>query len=127
MLYGLANGEIVEGTTLVDATSGSTAISEAYFAQLLGLAFIAVVPCGTSQAKLDLIERSGGRCLLVEHAGEVYAEADRLGSLPGHRYLDQFGRASLVTDWRGNNRIASSIFEQMTHEGAVALSDWRAC
>lgn len=116
VLHGLVNGDIVEGTTLVDATSGSTAISEAYFAQLLGLAFVAVVPRGTSRAKLDLIERSGGRCLLVERAGDVYAEAERLGALPDHHYLDQFGMASTVTDWRGNNTIASSIFEQMAHE-----------
>lgn len=45
-LYGLCNGWIVEGTTIVEASSGSTAVSEAYFARLLGLSFIAVVPPG---------------------------------------------------------------------------------
>ena len=39
-LYGLCNGWIKEDTTIVEASSGSTAISEAYFAQLLGLPFI---------------------------------------------------------------------------------------
>jgi cysteine synthase A len=116
VLFGLANGDITEGTTLVDATSGSTAISEAYFARMLGLDFVAVVPRATSRAKLDLIERSGGRCELVDHAGAIYAEAERLGTLSGHHYLDQFGMASVVTDWRGNNTIASSIFDQLSHE-----------
>jgi cysteine synthase A len=31
-LYGICNGRIREGTTLVEASSGSTAVSEAYFA-----------------------------------------------------------------------------------------------
>jgi cysteine synthase A len=34
-LYGICNGRICEGTTLVEASSGSTAISEAYFAKLI--------------------------------------------------------------------------------------------
>ena len=37
VLYGLCSGWIEEGTTLVEASSGSTAVSEAYFARLLGL------------------------------------------------------------------------------------------
>ena len=36
-LYALCNGWVREGTTVVEASSGSTAVSEAYFAQLLGL------------------------------------------------------------------------------------------
>lgn len=31
-LYGICNGKILQGTTLVEASSGSTAVSEAYFA-----------------------------------------------------------------------------------------------
>ena len=38
-LYALCNGQIGPGTTIVAASSGSTAISEAYFARLLGLPF----------------------------------------------------------------------------------------
>ncbi|WP_139829425.1 pyridoxal-phosphate dependent enzyme, partial [Lonsdalea iberica] len=33
-LYGLSNGWIKEGTTIIEASSGSTAVSEAYFARL---------------------------------------------------------------------------------------------
>lgn len=116
ILYGLVNGDVGEATTLVEASSGSTAVSEAYFARLLGLPFVAVVPARTSSAKLDLIARHGGRCHLVDDAGAVYAEAERLGSRPGWHYLDQFANASLVTDWRGNNTIASSLFGQMALE-----------
>src|ERR1700716_2031333 len=54
-LYALANGWIKEGTPVIEASSGSTAVSEAYFARLLGLPFIAVMPASTSQEKVDLI------------------------------------------------------------------------
>ena len=33
----------------------------------------------------------------------------------GH-YIDQFTNAALATDWRGNNNIAESIYEQMAEE-----------
>ncbi len=39
ILYGLVNGHIGKDTTLVEASSGSTAVSEAYFARMLGLPF----------------------------------------------------------------------------------------
>lgn len=34
-LYGLCNGWISEDTTVIEASSGSTAVSEAYFAELI--------------------------------------------------------------------------------------------
>ena len=42
-LYALCNGRLHEGQAVVDASSGSTAISEAWFARLLGLPFVAVI------------------------------------------------------------------------------------
>ena len=76
-LYGLCNGWINEGTTIVEASSGSTAVSEAYFAKLLDLPFIAVMPEGTSQQKIDQIEFYGGKCHLVQNT-DIYGEATRL-------------------------------------------------
>lgn len=52
-LYGLCNGNIKKGTTIIESSLGSTAISEAYFAELLDLPFIAVIPKDTSQSKID--------------------------------------------------------------------------
>ena len=115
-LYALCNGWIGEDTTVVEASSGSTAVSEAYFAALLGLPFIAVMPASTSASKIALIESQGGRCHFVERSGEVYAEAERLADETGGHYLDQFTNAERATDWRGNNNIAESIFEQMGDE-----------
>src|SRR5690348_10796955 len=112
-LYGLCNGWIDEGTTLIEASSGSTAVSEAYFAALLGLPFIAVMTASTSPSKIALIESQGGRCHFVAESSQVYAEAQRLADETGGHYLDQFTNAERATDWRGNNNIAVSIFEQM--------------
>lgn len=47
-LYALTNGWLHQGRPVIEASSGSTAVSEAYFARLLGLPFIAVIPTSTS-------------------------------------------------------------------------------
>ncbi|NIY48419.1 PLP-dependent cysteine synthase family protein [Cedecea colo] len=115
-LYGLCNGWIKEGTTIIEASSGSTAVSEAYFARLLGLPFIAVMPGRTAKRKVEQIEFYGGRCHFVDSACEIYAASEMLArELNGH-YMDQFTYAERATDWRGNNNIADSIFRQMEHE-----------
>ncbi len=121
-LYGLCNGHIHHRTTIIESSSGNTAISEAYFAKLLNLPFIAVVPKNTSQQKIDKITFYGGQCHFVE-PNEIYAEAQRLADeLQGH-YMDQFTFAERATDWRGNNNIAESIFEQMSLE-PHPVPDW---
>ncbi|MGJ4931556.1 PLP-dependent cysteine synthase family protein [Bradyrhizobium sp. HKCCYLS2038] len=115
-LYGICNGKIRKGTTLVEASSGSTAVSEAYFANLLDLPFIAVMPSMTSSKKVEAIRRFGGECQFVSDASKVYDVAQRLAKQTGGYYLDQFTFAERATDWRGNNNIAESIFNQMSDE-----------
>ncbi len=115
-LHALVNGHIHEGTTVVEASSGSTAISEAYFARLLGLPFVAVMPASTSADKIALIEAQGGRCHLVDDGATVYAVAQQLASDARGYYMDQFTNAERATDWRGNNNIAETIFDQMSRE-----------
>jgi len=114
-LYGLCNGFIKEGTHIIEASSGSTAVSEAYFAQLLNLPFTAVVPEGTSQKKVDQIAFYNGNCHFVK-ASEIYKESEKLTKAYNGHYMDQFTFAERATDWRGNNNIAESIFSQMKLE-----------
>jgi cysteine synthase A len=125
-LYALCNGWIHENTVVVEASSGSTAVSEAYFAQLLGLRFIAVMPRSTSPEKIALIEFYGGRCHLVETPAEVYAESRRLASETGGHFMDQFTYSERATDWRGNNNIAESIFTQLAAE-EHPIPEWIVC
>lgn len=115
-LYALCNGWIGERTTIIEASSGSTAISEACFAQLLGLPFVAVMPRGTSAAKVQQISFYGGASHFVDSAAEVYSESERLARECGGHYMDQFTFAERATDWRGNNNIAESMFSQMSRE-----------
>ncbi len=115
-LYALCNGWVREGSTIVEASSGSTAVSEAYFARLLGLPFVAVMPRSTSAEKIALIEFYGGRCHLVDSAAQVYDEARAVAAQAGGHYMDQFTYAERATDWRGNNNIAESMFTQMRRE-----------
>jgi cysteine synthase A len=122
-LYGLCNGWIGSRTTIIEASSGSTAVSEAYFARLIGLRFIAVMPRTTSPEKVEQIEHWGGECHFVEDPGSVYKVGESLASDCGGHYMDQFTYAERATDWRGNNNIAESIFAQMALE-AHPVPSW---
>ncbi|MBK9237572.1 MAG: PLP-dependent cysteine synthase family protein [Rhodoferax sp.] len=115
-LYALCNGWLHEHSTVVEASSGSTAVSEAYFARLLGLPFVAVMPRSTSAEKIAQIEFYGGRCHFVEQASDVYPAAQAVASDANGHYMDQFTYAERATDWRGNNNIAESMFTQMARE-----------
>jgi cysteine synthase A len=115
-LYALCNGWIAEGRPVVEASSGSTAVSEAYFARMLGLPFIAVMPESTSPEKIALIEFYGGTCHLVADPALVAEESRRLAAESGGHFMDQFTYAERATDWRGNNNIAESIYQQLARE-----------
>jgi cysteine synthase A len=52
----------------------------------------------------------------VTDAGSVYDQARRIALETGGHYLDQFTNAERATDWRGNNNIAESVFEQLARE-----------
>lgn len=115
-LYALCNGKITENTTVVEASSGSSAVSEAYFARMIGVPFIAVMPRSTAQSKIKQIELYGGRCHFVKSATQMHSEAVKIAAELGGYFMDQFTYAERATDWRGNNNIAESIFRQMEAE-----------
>jgi cysteine synthase A len=114
-LYAICNGWLERDRPVIEASSGSTAISEAYFARLLALPFIAVMPRHTSRQKIAQIEFFGGMCHLIDGT-DVYGAAQHLAEDRGGHYMDQFTHAERATDWRGNNNIAESIFRQMQFE-----------
>jgi cysteine synthase A len=125
-LFALCNGWIGPDTCVIEASSGSTAVSEAYFARLLGLRFIAVVPATTATAKLDAIRFYGGEIHTVDDPRTVHEVSDRLARETGGHFLDQFTYAERVTDWRGNNNIADSMFAQMARE-PHSVPAWVVC
>lgn len=115
-LYALCNGKITENTTVVEASSGSTAVSEAYFARMIGIPFIAVMPRSTAKSKIRQIEFFGGRCHFVDCPTQMHNEAVKVARELNGYFMDQFTYAERATDWRGNNNIAESIFRQMEAE-----------
>lgn len=121
-MFGTCNGDIGPNSTLVDASSGSTAVSEAYFARELGLRFIAVVPSNTSPSKLRLIESMGGTTLFADTPTAASQLARQLGDEPDHVFLDQFSNASVQTNWRSGN-LASALFDQLPGLG-ITEPDW---
>ncbi len=114
-LYALCNGRLTDGMSVVDASSGSTAISEAWFARMLGLKFTAVMPETTSPGKIEAIRALGGICDLTSAGRCTQARAREIAA-EGACFLDQFGLAERATDWRGNNNIAESILGQLEKE-----------
>jgi cysteine synthase len=124
-LYALCNGRLRDGQGVVDASSGSTAISEAWFARLLGIPFTAVMPACTAPRKIRAVQALGGSCDLVEDPAQVHARAAEHAAR-GACHLDQFGLAERATDWRGNNNIAESIIQQMTRE-PQPVPTWIVC
>jgi cysteine synthase A len=114
-LYALCNGRLREGQDVVDVSSGSTAISEAWFARLLGIPFTAVMPACTATGKIRDVRALGGHCDLVDDPSETQAHVAAHAAC-GACHLDQFGLAERATDWRGNNNIAESILAQLARE-----------
>ena len=101
---------------------------EAYFARMLGLPFIAVMP-RIDQPREDRADRARGRDAVTSSTTRrrCIAEAQRLAAERDGHYLDQFTYAERATDWRGNNNIAESIFAQMSLERhPVPTGSWSA-
>ena len=121
-LYALCNGWLREGTTVIEASSGSTAISEAYFARLLDLRFIAVVPASTSAEKRAQIEFYSGKLHLVESADQVYAASHALARQTGGHFMDQFTYADRDRLAR-QQQYCRVRFAQMSRE-RFAVPSW---
>jgi cysteine synthase A len=122
-LRALCNGSLGEGSTVVEASSGSTAISVAWFAAKLGLRFIAVVPAATAPAKVEAIARLGGELEFAKPGEDIAKIAAKVARASGGHFLDQFTNAATAVDWRGANSLADTLFSQMLHE-PYPLPSW---
>lgn len=122
----LVEGQLCRGQHVVDASSGSTAIAEAWFARRLGLRYIAVVPADTTPGKLHEIMTLGGSVHAtapgIDPAVQAMALAERLGAC----FLDQFGRAARHRDGHEGNDIATAILGQLARRQRPP-PDWIVC
>ncbi len=90
-------------------------MSEAYFARLIGLPFIAVMPSCTARPQGGQIAFTAAAVTSSITPPDLRRLRTAGEELNGH-YMDQFTYAERATDWRGNNNIADSIFRQMARE-----------
>ena len=125
-LYGICNGRIRHDTPIIEASSGSTAISESYFARMLGLPFHAVMSASTSQEKVHEIERQHGQCHLVADGKGIYAAAEELAAKLGGVYMDHFTYAERATDWREMTGRYAGATIRLLEGSDHALSDFEA-
>ncbi|UUS29390.1 PLP-dependent cysteine synthase family protein [Streptomyces changanensis] len=107
-LNALVNGWLTSGHPVVEASSGSTAISEAWFCRELGLPFVAVVPVGTADRKKKKITELGGKVEEVP-GPEISSVARKIARETGGHFMDQFTYAERAYDWRGKHSLAAEV------------------
>ncbi|MFF3002411.1 PLP-dependent cysteine synthase family protein [Kitasatospora sp. NPDC057940] len=109
LTHALASGWLAKGRPVVEASSGSTAISEAWYCQRLGIDFYAVVPKTTAPEKLKTIEQYGGTVVPV--AGDIVEYARRVAKRYDGHFMDQFTYAERAYDWRGDHSLAAELLK----------------
>ncbi|MFZ4480442.1 MAG: PLP-dependent cysteine synthase family protein [Rhodoferax sp.] len=119
IMSALVDGKIGPQTRLYEASSGNTAIGEAYFARLLGLSFTAVMRPGISEGKILAIRSYGGR---AETVANGVAPSDFIAAAlardPLAYNLDQFANTQKALDHfdaapGASMNMASEIFRQL--------------
>ncbi len=125
----LVNGAIGPRTHLFEATSGNTAIGEAYFAAKLGLPFTAVMRPGISELKIKAIKQYGGQVAIAPPgmAPGVYLEQLRQAEAEGYN-LNQFANTEKVLDYFDadpdrNMNLAAEVYRQLAMED-LPCPDW---
>ena len=79
----VVDGRVHPGTTVVEASSGSTSIAFAMACAALGVRFLAVLPSGVSNERMMIIRRYGGEVMLVpaeQGMPGAIAETERLAA-----------------------------------------------
>ncbi|MDI4659648.1 MULTISPECIES: pyridoxal-phosphate dependent enzyme [Cobetia] len=99
---------------VIEASSGSTAVSEAWLARRLGLQFIAVVPRGTAFYKQEAIRGEGGRVVEIEDSARLCQHAQALADDSGGHFLNQFRHAATAGDWASDTSLPGECLTQIT-------------
>ncbi|MBZ5726701.1 MAG: cysteine synthase family protein [Acidobacteriia bacterium] len=107
-------GRLNPGSTVIEASSGSTSIAMALVCAQLGLRFIAVLPEGVSNERVLMIRAYGGNIHFVPKEGGIpgcIREAERLGAETGAFLPRQFSNPGNVA--AHEHGTAREIVEQI--------------
>ncbi|GAB3740261.1 pyridoxal-phosphate dependent enzyme [Nocardiopsis nanhaiensis] len=121
--YLIMNGQLSEGRTVIEATSGNAAVAGAALARGLGLPFTTVLPRKTGEAKLERIREQGGRVHFVDRPPQIYEEAQNLAADNGGVYVDHFAVAERAMDWRTSNGLPGVILD-VVRGRTRSVPDW---
>ncbi|WP_374047810.1 cysteine synthase CysM [Mangrovimonas sp. YM274] len=86
-------GDISEGDTLVEATSGNTGIALAFIAQLLGLNMVLIMPENSTEERIKTMRAYGAELILTPAADGIEGSrdlAEKLQKEKGYYMLNQF-------------------------------------
>ena len=115
----LVNGKIGPNSRLFEATSGNTAIGEAYYARLLGLPFTAVMRPGISEGKLRAIQAFGGKAEILKPGESPNDFIDQvIKNDPSAYNINQFANTERALDYfkgapSASMNMANEIYLQL--------------
>ncbi|CAJ0579855.1 unnamed protein product, partial [Mesorhabditis spiculigera] len=120
-MWAVVDGKVNSNSTAYDSTSGNTGASEAYMFTAIGVPYIAVVATDLEQAKIDNIEKHGGKIMKVDVSLRNFHAKDEAEKNNGF-FINQFGNAEQAEEYfeSGNYTYESS---NVFHEILAQLRD----
>jgi len=112
-------GELKEGYTIVEASSGNTGISLAMCAAIKGYKMIVVMPENMSKERMQIIKALGAELVLTSQSGslqEAIEEAEKIAQKPKTFSARQF---SNINNIKAQEKTGEEISRQIGVVGAV--------
>uniref|UniRef100_A0A914EKW7 Tryptophan synthase beta chain-like PALP domain-containing protein n=1 Tax=Acrobeloides nanus TaxID=290746 RepID=A0A914EKW7_9BILA len=120
-MWGLVEGHIGPNTTIYESSSGNTATSEAYFAQLLNLSYVTVLSYSTSVSKLERIKKYGGDYIKTD-LSQIFKRAKEEAKRNNGFYMNQFLNADKAEEYHESSGFPKES-TNMFHEVLLQLQD----
>jgi cysteine synthase A len=107
-MWGLLEGHINENITVYESSTGNSAASEAYFAQLIGVPFVAVLSNTIEEVKENIIKSHGAEILKTE-SSKTHSRAESEAEKNGGFFMNQYGNAAFAEEFHesGNSKFES--------------------
>uniref|UniRef100_A0A7E4UNB6 PALP domain-containing protein n=1 Tax=Panagrellus redivivus TaxID=6233 RepID=A0A7E4UNB6_PANRE len=104
IMWGLIEGHIKQNIHLYEASSGSTALSLAYMARIIGIKFTAVLPDSVPLQTIEKIRQYGAEAMKVPTA-MMFDRATELAKKNRGFFLNQFANADKAEDYHATDYL----------------------